>query len=133
MAEIEFTPTSDPHSPTGVYIPSDLEDCFDELDRILPVSLLASIRSCEEEGLILGVFGVGMWLRNNRGLWLEQSRMKQYFDHLGVREADSAPSLILASYWRYLNGRPIELPRQIVYDKISRGEIKNRPKAGNLS
>jgi hypothetical protein len=66
-------------------------------------------------------------------LWSTWSRLKQYFDSLGVHEADSISSLILASYWHYLNGRPVELPRQIVYDKIAREEIKSGPKAGNLS
>jgi hypothetical protein len=133
MDGIEFTPTSDPQSPTGVYIPHDIQDCFQELDRLLPAGLLTSIRGCDEADLTLQVFGLGLWLRNNWSLWSDQSRLKQYFDNLGVREADSASSLILAAYWRYLNGRPIELPRLMVYDKIARDEIRNGPKAGNLS
>lgn len=100
---------------------------------MLPASLLGKIRFCEEADLIQQHFGLGMWMRNNWGLWSTWSRLKQYFDSLGVHEADSASSLILASYWRYLNGRPVELPRQIVYDKIARDEIKNGPKTGNLS
>ena len=133
MEEIGFTPTPDPHSPSGVYIPADIQDCFRELDRMLPASLLASFRVCEEADLIQQHFGLGMWMRNNWGLWSAWSRLKQYFDSLGVYEADSASSLILASYWHYLNGRPIELRRLIVYDKILRDEIKNGPKTDNLS
>jgi hypothetical protein len=131
--KIEFTPTQDSHSPTGVYIPSDLQDCFRELDVMLPANLLASIRVCEEEDLMQHHFGMGIWMRNNWGLLSDWSRLKQYFDNLGVNNADSMSSLILGSYWRYLNGCPIELSRQIVYNKIARDEIKSGPKTGNLS
>jgi hypothetical protein len=37
------------------------------------------------------------------GVWSEWSQMKQYFASQGVQDADSASSLILVSYWRYLN------------------------------
>jgi hypothetical protein len=131
--EVEFTPTSDLQSPSGVYIPSDIQDCFRVLDVMLPASLIESIRVGNEDDLIERHFGLGQWLRNQWGLWSNWSRMKQYFDRLGVSEADSASSLILASYWRYMNGWPIELPRQIVYDKIAKDEIRNGPKTGNLS
>lgn len=39
MDEFTLTPTLDPHSPTGVYIPTDLPDCFAELDKMLPPTL----------------------------------------------------------------------------------------------
>jgi hypothetical protein len=133
MDEIELTPTPDPHSPNGVYIPTDIQDCFQELDRLIPANIREKIRIREEADLTQNHFDLGIWMRNNWGLWLGHSRLKQYFDSLGVHDADSISSLILASYWRYLNGRPIELPRQIVYDKISRDEIKNGPQTGNLS
>ena len=131
MDEFAITPTPDEHSPTGVYIPSDLQDCFLELDRILPSDICEGMRTCSEADLLHQHFGLGIWMRNNWGLWLPDSRLKQFFDGLGVRDADSVSSLILASYWRYLNGLPLELSRQIVYDKIMRDEIKNGPGPSN--
>lgn len=109
MNEIEFTPTPDSQSPSGVYIPSDIQDCFRELDVMLPTSLIECIRVGDESDLIEQHFGLGMWMRSNWGLWSDWSRLKQYFDNLGVNSADSISSLILASYWRYLNGCPIEV------------------------
>lgn len=70
-------------------------------------------------------FGPGMWMRNNWGLWSDQSRLKQYFDSGGVYAADSISSLIVTSYWRYLNGCPIELPRQIMYNIIARDGMRS--------
>ena len=98
------------------------------MDKLLPADLREKIRSEEAADLFQQHFGLGRWLRNNWGLWLEGSHLTQYFTSLGVYDADSASSLILASYWRYLNNLPIELARQIVYDKIARGEIKKVPK-----
>ena len=110
MNEIILNPTPAPQSPRGVYIPSDIQDCFRELDKLLPADLREKIHSSEEASLTGQHFGLGIWLRNNWGLWLEQSRLTQYFTSLGVHDADSASSLILASYWRYLNGRPLNCP-----------------------
>ena len=52
MDGIEITPTSDPHSPSGVYLPIDLQDYFRELDRVFSASLIESIRSGNEDDLI---------------------------------------------------------------------------------
>ena len=131
MNDTEYGPTLDPNSATGVYIPVDIQDCFYELDKMLPDELIERIRGCEEGDLSQHHFGLAIWMRNHWGLWSEKSRLKQYFEGLGIHEADSASSLLIASYWRYLNNLPLELPRQIVYDKIMRDEIRNGPKPGN--
>jgi hypothetical protein len=65
-----ITPTPDPNSPTSVYIPSDLQGCFRELDSALPANMREDIRTCEEFNLVRHHFGLGMWMRNNWGLWL---------------------------------------------------------------
>jgi hypothetical protein len=101
-----ITPTPDPNSPTSVYIPADLEDCFRELDRMLPAGTIEGIRACEEDSLVRHHFGLGMWMRNNWGLWLAGSPLKKYFDSQGVHEADEASSMILTSYWRYQRQKP---------------------------
>ena len=131
MDGFTLTPTLDPLSPTGVYIPANLEDCFLELDKMLPARLQERLRSASEIDLSDHHFGLGLWMRNNWRLWSASSRLRQYFVQLGVHHADSISSLILASYWRYLNGRPLELPRQLVYDKIQRSEIEKGPRPSN--
>ena len=101
-----ITPTPDPNSPTNFYIPSDLQGCFWELDSALPASMREDIRACDEANLVRHHFGLGMWMRNNWGLWSEGSPLKQYFDGLGIHEADDASSKILMSYWQYLIQKP---------------------------
>lgn len=76
VTDAEYNPTLDPNCATGVYIPVDIQDCFHELNKMLPDELVERIRCCED-------------------------------------------------------GDPLELPRQIAYDKIMREEIWNGPKPGN--
>jgi len=98
-------PTPDPNSPTSFYIPFDLQGCFRELDSMLPSSMREDIRACEEANLVRHHFGLGMWMRNNWGLWSAESPLKQYFDSQGIRDADDATSMILKSYWMRLNSK----------------------------
>ena len=106
MEENTLTPTPDPASPTNVYIPSNLQDCFRELDRMLPASIVKSIRGSKESDLTQHHFGLGMWMRNNWGLWSDWSRLKKYFDSQGITEADDTSRMILTLYWQYLNPKP---------------------------
>lgn len=131
MDQLEINPTLDPQSHTGFFIPGDVQECFVELDKMLPTNVRENLRANPDESLTSEHFGLGLWMRNNWGLWSGKSRLKQHFDGLGIQNADSISSIILSSYWRYLNGKPLELPRQIVYDKIARDEIKTGPKPSN--
>lgn len=133
MTDYDLTPTPDKNSPTGIYIPSDLEDCFRELNRALPAGMIDEIKTCSEGDLSMQHFGLGMWMRNNWGLWKMEFRLAQYCSKIGFWDADDASSMIIESFWRHLNGRPIDIPRQIVYDKIAKDEIKNGPKSGDLN
>jgi hypothetical protein len=97
---------------------------------MLAAKIREEIRTSEETGLFRYHFGLGMWMRNNWSLWVEESRIKLFFDSLGVNDADDISSLIITSYWNYLNGRPIELPKRIVYSKIERNAINGEANKG---
>lgn len=73
---------------------------------MLPASMVKSMRLSTDAYLLHKHFGLGMWMRNNWGLWSEQSRLKKYFDSLGIRDADDVLSLILTSCWGHLNPKP---------------------------
>lgn len=57
-------------------------------------------------------FGLGMWLRNNWGLWAGE-RMAEYFAGIGIYHPDDMSGILLDSYWRYLNGLDICLQEQV--------------------
>jgi hypothetical protein len=68
--------------------------------------------------------GFGMWIRNNWGLW-RNSELKQYFLDKGVVHPDDMSGIILTSYHRYLNKKPIDLEGQIKkYQDIYKGIVQ---------
>ena len=86
----------------GVYIPKDLSDCFVQLDKIF--SDKDKREFIENEGNGLYHFGIGMWMRNNWGLW-GGSRLQKYFiDKRGFMQPDDMSSYILSYYYYWLIG-----------------------------
>jgi len=97
-----------------IYIPTDLEDCFSALDSLLSPEDIQTMKTGSEDDMIQYHFGLGMWIRNNWGLW-GGSRLAKWFNNIGINHPDDMSGIILDSYWRYLNGRPIELEEQVSY------------------
>jgi len=95
-----------------IYIPTDLEDCFAELMRILKPEDIQAMRDRTEADLIEYHFGMGMWMRNNWGLW-QGSRLSEWFNAKGIRHPDDMSGIILNSFWRHLHGKDIDLDEQV--------------------
>lgn len=101
----------------GIYIPKNLEDCFREIDLAWDEKNRNEIKSMTEEQFLGNShFGMGMWIRNNWGLW-GGSRLALYFNDLGIFHPDDMSGIILTSYYRKLKGYDIELNEQIKYYK----------------
>jgi hypothetical protein len=109
--DFQIDPTPDATMPDGLYVPVDLEDAFVELDRMLP-SKFRERFAMEEDEITLQHFGLGQWMRNFWGLW-SGSRLASYFHELGIEHPDDMSSIILTSYWRYLNAESIHLDEQV--------------------
>ena len=110
----KINPTADNKSPTGVYIPQDLDDCFDELKKILHPEFIDEIKDGREDDMIKYHRGLGQWIRNNWGLW-SNSQLSKYFNNFEIYHPDDMSSIIITSFWKYLNGKPLELEEQIKY------------------
>ena len=88
----------------GVYIPRNLEESFHVLDTMLSAKNIQLIRSLpERDAMSQFHFGLGMWLRNNWGLW-GGSRLQQYFLQRGVEHPDNMSGILLEYYYDYLHG-----------------------------
>lgn len=94
------------------YIPTDLDDCFRQLKKILKPEDIHQIRNRTEKDMSEYHFGLGMWLRNNWGLWAG-SRLAKWFNEKGVFHPDDMSGVILDSFWRHLNEKPIDLEGQV--------------------
>lgn len=89
----------------GVYIPKDLGECFAELDKILAEIDKKEMQALpKRDDMIRYHMGLGMWIRNNWGLW-GGSRLQKYFTSKKVTHPDEMSSIVLFHYYDWLNGR----------------------------
>lgn len=113
---ISFRPTKDTSTHNGIYVPKNLEDCHKELDRGLSRSakhLLAAdpntLTTRQKDALFeLGHFGLGMWMRNNWGLW-QEGPLAKYFNELGIYHPDDMSGIIMESYIAKLRGEGYDI------------------------
>lgn len=97
-----------------IYIPTDLNDCFVQLKKLLKPEDINNMRNSTEDDMIMYHLGLGMWMRNNWGLW-GGSRLARWFNAQGIKHPDDMSGIILDSFWRHLNNKPIKLDEQIKY------------------
>lgn len=95
-----------------IYIPLNLDESMRELKTILDDDVIQEIKDGSEEDLIQYHMGLGMWIRNNWELW-KGSRLSKWFNAKGIYHPDDMSGIILDSFWRHLNGAPINLEKQI--------------------
>jgi hypothetical protein len=98
----------------GVYIPKDINECMTELDRLLDKESKDKFMNQEEGKAVANAYrpGVGLWIRNNWGLW-GGSRLQKYFFDKGAKDPEGISWIILTCYHRHLNGRPLDLEGQL--------------------
>jgi len=92
--------------------PQTLAEAFAALDNALSADERSSFRrkpeakAVADEHLSLGLMIRNEWLRT------KGSRLALELRDAGARSFDDASSMVLRSYWRHLNGLPIELEVQ---------------------
>ena len=96
------------------YIPKDLDDCFIELKKILYPKCIEDIKNSRKGDIPSFHFGLGRYLRNKWKLWGE-SRLVDWFNTQGIKHPDDMSGIILDSFWRNINSKPIELEEQIKF------------------
>src|SRR5687768_8570679 len=107
-----ISPSPDPDDPSKIYIPKDLDDCFVELNRMLHPEWIEEYKTVKKGAEIDQHFGLGLWIRNNWGLW-RNSRLKEHLQGLGLFHPDDMSGLILTSYHRHLNQEPLRVEEQV--------------------
>ena len=103
-----------------VYIPKDLPDCIQQLDSMLSAEDKAYIKN---GGSVH--FSLGMWMRNNWGLW-GGSRLQKYFIDNGIHHPDDMSGVILECYVKHLRGEKVKYKR--ILRKAHRDEVKWKKK-----
>jgi len=103
---------TDEISHTGDYVPRDLDDCIVQLNKYLDPTDIEKMKSGSEDDMGQYHFSLGMGLREAWGLW-RGSRLGQWFNTQGIFHPDDMSGIILDSFWRQLNGKPIRLEEQV--------------------
>jgi len=110
----------------GVYIPKDMGDCMRSLYEMHADSTKQQILDMTNSSFRgLAHLGMGMWIRNNWGLW-KGSRLKEYFNKKAVERAkkegrelifnphpDNMSGAILSNYYEYLISKRINIQEKI--------------------
>lgn len=104
----------------GVYIPKDLGDCIAQLDSFWSDSIKNEIKQMSEGYFLANShFGIGLWIRNNWGLWGKGSRLSAFFHKNGVYHPDDISAMILISYYRYISNKDIDFDGQLEENRYS--------------
>lgn len=119
---IKLNPTF--YESTGIFfIAENLNDCFIELPRMLPCSLVEKMKNGKEEDMVYDYRGLHDWIQN---FWLwEGSELKKWFNNRGIEHKPDMTSVIMVSFYRNLNNEPINLENQVEGYKLVRKIIEN--------
>lgn len=91
-------------------VPNTLEEAFAVLNKQWSDIERQKFQTTPEvEAVIQAHMGIGMFIRNK---WF-RSGGSALPGVLRVQHLDDASSIVLVSYWRYLNGKPLEVELQI--------------------
>lgn len=93
-------------------VPNTLEEAFVFLNTRLTTQEKEHFRkTSEQEAVTSAHMGLGMYIRNE---WFRSgsSALPSWLRGLGARHIDDMTAMILTSYWRHLNGRPIQIEQQ---------------------
>jgi hypothetical protein len=111
-------------------IPTDLDDAHRELARLFPPAEIERIRAMpQEDDMIEYHMGLGVYLRNEWGLW-KGSRLSEYFDTLGVDHPDDISGIILNTFWCKLHDQPFRLQERAAYYQEYWRSVE-KPKGGS--
>lgn len=92
----------------GVYIPKDLNDAIRELDaKMSPEAVKAFQKYSESEAERKAFFSFGRWMMVNWGLE-EGSRLSHYFKTQKLGFVEDMVRVLMVSYHRHLNDKPVE-------------------------
>lgn len=79
--------------------PTTVDAAVRVLRGLLPEDEQQKIAAMAEDDLILMHFGLGMWIRNNLGLWQGNTALLEATGHT---DADDASGVILKALWQSL-------------------------------
>lgn len=97
----------------GTYIPKDLYDCFDQLDKRMDETAKEQFMAFSDAEVDARTHGtLGRWIDHNWSL-RTASRLSHYFNKMGVPHHDYMVGIIIQSYHRHLHGKDLKIKEQV--------------------
>jgi len=93
-------------------VPNTLSQAFAALDQQLGSQQQEAFKNTSEaEAVAKAHMSLGLYIRN---VWFRsgQSKLTGQLHALGARSLDDMSSVVLTSYWRHLNGKPLKVEEQ---------------------
>lgn len=91
-------------------IPKNLEECYLRLEKLQDIE--EWLKESEDTAMAQAHHGIGMWIRNNWGLWKEEGELFNWFKENEINHPDDMSGIILTSFYRYKNNLDIKLNEQ---------------------
>lgn len=102
----------------GVYIPADLTEAHQELVRLSDPAGISMFKNAPESEVARKLhFGLGKWILINWGLE-DGSRISHYLRSKGVSQPDDMVRLIIVTWHRQLNQKPMLIEEEIEAIKV---------------
>jgi hypothetical protein len=79
--------------------PESVDAAVRLLMAMVPDEERARIAALRQEDLVLLHFGLGMWIRNNLGLWQGNTTLLEACGH---SNPDDASAFLIEAFWRHL-------------------------------
>lgn len=97
------------------YKPVNLEQAVEQLKIIHHDTTKQKILNMTEDEFMGGAhMGLGMWMRNNWGLW-KGKELAKHFNSIGIYHPDDMSGIILTSYYRELHEQEWKVDEQVKY------------------
>lgn len=97
----------------GVFIPRDLANSFEELNRLIDPADRQKFKTLPESDAVRKLyFSLGRWIIQKWGFY-EGSRLSHYLRQLGIYHPEDMSQVVIVSYHRYLNRLPLEVKTQV--------------------
>lgn len=107
-------------SEKGFYIPKNINECNQELDKTLGKRAKAQIKQVDENCLdkVNGFFIIGEWFNH------DSTRLANYFKQFSIADWQERDLLIILSYHRQLNSKPFDIKSESQKLNNKRDSIK---------
>jgi hypothetical protein len=105
-----------------IAIPNDLKAAVKLLKTLMDKNDLELFKTnTEEKACAIAHHTIGRWIRNYWSLWWhpdnnggeEKPAIVQFFQNRGIEHPDDMSGIIICSFHRYLNGKPLDLDGQV--------------------